>query len=426
MRSAVIALIIGCTPGTGAVEQEVGGTYTVLRNLSETDGKSVRGHLTESGGRLYGLAGENGPNAAPDCSSAANWNLPAHTQQCPGTLFSLALDGSDFRVEHAFSQLNAAYRNDDGYHPYGSLAVDDNGVLYGVTSQGGQPAASPTARGAGVLFAYDPAASSFVVLHHFLSAPQSADGLNPHGTPAVIGGAVYGTTKAGGSGRGVVFRYESGAFSYSALPLEAGSAPYGGLAVGHDGVLHGMTHYGAANGRGAYFVVDPATLTIAVVGPFPGYTDPANGTDNTPIQAPVVLSNGDVVALREFGGAAGTGLLAHLSPTGVEVLREFDGVSISSTPRFSNATAAMTNGQPAEGRDGLLYGTGMYGGDAGTGGIYRVSRDGSLFQLLLSFPASPSRAYGGLTAGSDGALYGVTWNGSSVFRYQPPTGMVCQ
>ena len=84
-------------------------------------------------------------------------------------------DGSDFRVEHAFSQSTSWHpevgSNTDGYHPWGSLAVTSDGVLHGVTWSGG-------AQAAGVLFSFDPSIgpSGFKVDHSFCPSAGCSDG----------------------------------------------------------------------------------------------------------------------------------------------------------------------------------------------------------------------------------------------------------
>ncbi len=442
----LLALVSGvplaCTPDpqTDAVAVELGSSFTILHTFVNpvgdptANGHSVRGALIDVGGRLYGLAGERGPNQGGTdtnaCNSGTNWNLPEHNDRCPGSLFSLELDGSDFRVEHAFTQLNAQGRNDDGYHPYGGLSLGPDGRLRGVTQGGGHsPGANPpTARGAGVLFSFDPVTADFDTEYEFLSIVGAQDGQYAMGYVAHVGSAVYGTTKGGGAlSSGVVWRHTaSGITSRVMVPATDGAAPYGGLTADRDGLLHGMTYANGPNGRGVYFTVHPTTMAFTVVAPFPGFTLNAYGNDNTPIQSPLLLSDGSLIAIREFGGAYGTGLIVRLHPTtGITVLRELDNILLSTTPRFANATGAMPNGQLAEGRDGLIYGTSAYGGASGSGSIWRIARDGSLFELLYSFPAfpAPSYPYGGLTLGSDGAFYGTTFQGGggAVFRFTPPT-----
>lgn len=380
-----------------------------------TEGFAVRGALTELGGRLYGLAGEAGPNGASSCSSGANWQTAEHTAHCPGTLFSLRLDGSDFRVEHAFSRLDDQTRsNADGYHPYGTLAVGPDHRLYGVTQAGGEPHMEPGEQGYGVAFAFDPTSGVLEVLHTFASAPRAVDGEYPMGALAIDDrGNVYGTAKGGGAtSTGTVWEWSpSGAFRWAPLPGET----YGG-AVLASGLLHGTTWSGGAAGVGVYFTADPSTLAVTVVDSFPAFTWNEHGTDNTPIQEPTALRDGTVIAAREFGGEAGTGIVVELGPrAGIRTLWQPQDIPLAATPRFANSTGGMLNGRIAEGRDGMLYFAAQYGGANGTGAIGRLARDGSLFSLLWSWPDA-AYPYGGPIVGSDGALYGTTFDTGQIWR----------
>src|SRR5262249_10884262 len=146
--------------------------------------------------------GEGGPNGNyPNGKSCdLEWGSAIHWSQCPGTLFSMNTDGTDFRVEHAFSQSTLTGvgsqegSNSDGYHPWGSLALTSDGVLHGVTVSGG-------AKAAGVLFSFDPRTSSFNVDHNFCSSAGCHDGSAPMGSLAVLsdGYRVIGTASAGGT-----------------------------------------------------------------------------------------------------------------------------------------------------------------------------------------------------------------------------------
>jgi len=395
--------------------------FAFVHQFTDAEGAAPRGHLVELGGRLYGLAGEGGPNAVAACQSTASWDLDAHARQCPGSLFSVALGGDDFRVDHAFSQLDSALRNDDGYHPYGSPAIGPDGRLWGVTQAGGHsPGCVATAAGSGVLWVFDPRSSTFSVEHQFCSVAGAADGKSPMGQVAFFGGEVFGTAKgaiAAGDSQ-IVWRWSAGAFAYTPSLTSYGWSDYGGLAA-TSSALVGMTNAGGANGRGAYFSVDPSTLAVTKLWDFPSFTPSAYGRDNPAIQVPIVISNGAIVAAREFGGAAGTGIVVDLSAQ--RVLQELDEVPFTATPRFANTTGGMANGTLAEGSDGLLYGATMYGGSAGVGVIYRIARDGSLFEVVHNFEAGgPSRPYGGLTLASDGAFYGLAYSGKAIFRFVPP------
>jgi uncharacterized repeat protein (TIGR03803 family) len=412
----LLFLLLACkSPPAVTLSAITAPQYTILHVFQDTDGNAVRGSLTELDGRLYGLAGERGPNGSEKCSSGANWQTIEHTAHCPGSLFSLRLDGTDFRVDHAFTRLDDTTRkNFDGYHPYGTLAVGLDHRLYGVTQVGGSPPLQGTEviHGYGVLFAFDPASGNFETLHSFFSEPRAADGEYPMGQVAITpAGDVCGTAKGGGlKGLGTAWCWSpESKFRHVDLPGES----YGGLTLAN-GLLHGTTWSGA----GTYFTVDPGTLALTVVSAFPVFTWNEHGTDNTPIQAPTAVTNGAIVASREFGGPHGAGLVVKLEATKITVLKEFDDIPLTGTPRFANATGGMVNGGLAEGTDGLLYGMAQYGGAAGTGGIWRIARDGTLFSLLYSFPDG-AYPYGGLTLGSDGAFYGTTFNTSQIFRFHP-------
>lgn len=402
-------------------QAETAGPVTVLYTLTDATGLAVRGALTELDGRLYGLAGERGPNGTPSCSSGALWQTPEHTQRCPGTLFSIQLDGSGFRVDHAFTQLDVTGRNADGYHPYGTLAVGRDGRLYGVAQMGGSPP-EPTIPGFGVLFAYGPPSAdpldrpgSYEVLHTFFAEPRAADGEHPMGALAMDpAGNVFGTAKGGGAtSTGTVWEWSpGGTFRWAALPGEN----YGGVTLA-GGLLHGTTW---APGAGVYFTVSPETMQVRVVDSFPALPELPHANDNTPISAPLALRSGGVVATREFGGAYGTGLIAMLTPSGIWALRESDDLGpVDVAPRFANATGGMPNGQIAESATGAIYGTMQYGGAAGTGAIYCVVRGSARIRVLWSWPDA-AYPYGGLMLGSDGAYYGVTFGTSQVFRFVPP------
>jgi uncharacterized repeat protein (TIGR03803 family) len=405
---------------------------TIIHTLTPAEGIGVRGapveYLDAAGGRrLAFTAGERGPNAPdPECSNTANWQLPAHTEQCPGSIVSMKPDGSDVNVMYAFHVLDhITGQNADGYHPYGSLALGLDGRLHGVAQfggvpQGGQP--GETVRGAGVAFSLDPISGSFRVDHHFFAVQRALDGEWPMGKPALLpNGSVCGTAKGGGAASGgTVWCVARGGVLRSA-PMPPGSGEvYGGLTYAQ-GLLHGVSHTGTG---GSYFVVEPQTMTLIVVGAFPAFTPPGHADDNTPIQQPLLMSDGTLFVPREFGGSHATGQLARVSAAdGIEVLRELDDILVTpvSGPRFANLTGAMPNGAIVEGCDGLLYGTATYGGAGGFGGIYRAARDGSSLELLYSFTDERvGYPYGGLGRGGDCALYGVTFAGSAVYRFVPP------
>ncbi len=424
MRSLLFLVVTACwqTPSapTARVAAALGvPDLTWVHEFTGADGNSVRGALVEVDGRWYGLAGERGPNGTPDCNSGANWSTDEHRRRCPGSLFSVGPAG-DLRVEHAFTQLDDTYRNYDGYHPYGTLVAGPGGWLYGATQMGGNPDVSG-ARGSGVLFRFNPVGGDFSVLHSFFVTARAFDGTYPMGTPAPLpDGRVCGTSKeAGELGSGAVWCWSESGFDYGPMPAAAGGS-VGGVTYAH-GKLHGVTSWGGLAGMGAYFTFDPDSLAVTIVDSWPAFPAPSCCNDNTSIQSPLLLSNGDLVIARQYAGANGSGVVARLDATGIHVLREFDLVANKQLPevRFSNATGGMANGQLTEGCDGLIYGTTMYGGASGTGAVYQIARDGTQFRLLHSFDFASGYPYGGVTRGADCALWGTTFVTGRVFRFVP-------
>src|SRR6266511_2325775 len=67
-----------------------------------------------------------------------------------------------------------------------------------------------------------------------------------------------------------------------------------------------------------------------------------------------------------------------------------------------------------QGTDGRLYGAARSGGAGGLGTLFRLQRDGSGFELLRSFSGGDGKnPFAGLIESSDGALYGTTSAGGS-------------
>jgi uncharacterized repeat protein (TIGR03803 family) len=115
-----------------------------------------------------------------------------------GVIFTIKKDGTGFRILHSFSG-----RGDEGSRPHGALVMHAD-TLYGVTRSGGR-------NDNGVLFSLKPDGKRFIVLRRFadpLSLNAAGDGIEPYGTLAIGDNALYGLTRRGGKGGGILFRYE--------------------------------------------------------------------------------------------------------------------------------------------------------------------------------------------------------------------------
>lgn len=435
MRLGLTCMIIACSAtevsnGASAVESaENVTTLTTTVRVSRVhafdgpnDGGNPRAPLIEVAGRLYGTAYHQGPLAELGCNSSASAGTDAEKKRCPGTVFSVGLDGTDYRIEHAFSPVDDLFRNADGYQPAAALALGSDGRIRGTAWRGGV--------GGGVVFSFLPTDSvgSWRIERHN-AAPI---GHWSFGSIVEVDGARYGVTKNGGaSNRGVLFRLGDTGALHSFSEAEGIQEPTGAPVLGPDGRLYGATRGGGAHKRGVWYSVDPVSGTARVEYDFPDFVWTGN-VDNTPYQSPVAASDGCLYYARALGGVNGSGMISRLCPRSsgadVSTIYSFDAATVSTTPgvaHYSNATGALPMGSLAEGTDGLLYGTTFYGGTAGTGVVYRLARDGSMFQVLYDFAKLPAplgaRPAAGLVLGSDGAWYGTTRTGGgngAIFRLE--------
>jgi len=260
----------------------------------------------------------------------------------------------------------------DGSEPYGGLAWDKSGNLYGVNWGGSY--------GAGLVYELSPGAGGWTenTLHTFTGGTDQAF---PMGrliadSSGNFYGTTYGTGALGGSGVGTVFELSpngEGGYNFNTLYTfqggNDGSGPAAGLIIDAAGNLYGTTEFG-----------------------------------------------GGATVCQNQGTVFGCGTVFELSPTKngwVEtILYAFQGKD-GQAPTAGLARDAAGN----------LYGTTQYGGARFTG---YFTGNGAIFELkynakkktwkehvLHSFVSKKDGAgtYTGLTFDSNGNLYGATRNG---------------
>jgi uncharacterized repeat protein (TIGR03803 family) len=151
------------------------------------------------------------------------------------------------------SVLYSFSTDDGGYLPYGGVVLDGTGNVYGTTEIGG-------AYGLGGLFQLTQSGSSWTetVLHSF----AGGDGYNPLARPIIDQqGNLYGTTSQGpvGQSGGAVYELQpsGGTWTYRvlvALPALPGTVgPVAALTMDAAGNLYGTTQRGGSNGYGSVF-----------------------------------------------------------------------------------------------------------------------------------------------------------------------------
>jgi len=342
------------------------------------------------------------------------------------------LFAASFAAAQTETVLHGFNNTTDYGFPTAPLIADAAGNLYGTASFGG-----PGAHG-GVFELSPPAVSGGSWTESMLlTFDDGPDGGAPQ--PGLImdaSGALYGTTIGGGAGYGVVFQLEppavqGGAWTENILhtfSANEGNSPIGGLIFG-PGTLYGTTAAGGPGRGGNVFSLTPPAIsgdpwTLTVLHNFQSTTNNAGGCGpNTNV---TLGPNGSLFGTTSYCGANGGGVVFKLSPpangnTGWQetVLHTFG------TPN-TLGDGYDPQGGVIVGPGGVLFGTTLSGGSNYGGIAYELfppATSGGAWteQILISFTGGTVgyQAWGNLVLNSKGALYGVT-TAANVYKLTPP------
>ncbi|MGH7046605.1 MAG: choice-of-anchor tandem repeat GloVer-containing protein [Stellaceae bacterium] len=333
----------------------------------------------------------------------------------------------------------------DGYEPLAGLVMDKAGDLYGTTTGGG-------AHGGGEVFALIPNAArtkwTETVLYSFGS--HSSDGNDPYGQLAMdAAGDLYGATVSGGSGKtgGTVFELkpnsaktkwtETVLHSFGASTAD-GTSPYGGVIIDAAGDLYGTTldvDLGATYGGGTVFELIPNAAktkwTEKVLHTFLVGTNFADGSGS--YAGLIIDRTGRLYGTTASGGAHEGGTVFELTSNAAKT-KWTETVLYS----FCARSKCADGDQPYTGliidSKGDLYGTATQGGSKDMGGtVFELSPNSAKTKwtetVLYDFcarSASGQRCadgdgpYAGLIMDALGHLYGTTEFGGA---YPGPYGV---
>ena len=312
-------------------------TYTTLKDFATNErGGSLSGSLIQaSDGKLYGMTVDGGSSTK-------------------GVIYSFEPSDSTYTKLKDFDNINGA-------NPYGSLVQANNGKLYGMTSAGGS-------RGAGVIFSFEPSASTFTKLKDF----DSTNGGTPHGSLIqASNGKLYGMASGGGSrGAGVIFSFDPASSIYTKLmdfDYDNGGQPNGSLLQASDGKLYGMTTVGGlVNGVIFSFDLSSSVYTVLKI-----FSDQAN-----PYGSLVQSGDGKLYGMTSLGGTNGAGVIFSYDPSTATYtkLKDFD---------YNNG--GRPYGNLMEASDGKLYGMTHEGGGSNLGVIFSFNPSDSTFTKLIDY-----------------------------------------
>jgi uncharacterized repeat protein (TIGR03803 family) len=279
-----------------------------------------------------------------------------------GTFFKMSPEGT-LTTLYSFCCANGTY-------PTGGVLQGANGNFYGVTSYGGTS-------GYGTIFEVTPA-GVLTTLYSFCSHTNCTDGSIPFGgLVQITNGTLYGTTAAGGAygnyQNGTVFKLtKNGKFSTlysfcSQTNCADGRYPLSGLVRAKNGKLYGTTAWGGPylnlcnNGYGCGTVFEITTTgKLATLYNFCSKTNCADG--DLPIAALIQASNGKLYGGAQFGGENGSGTLFKLTMAG----------KLTTLHSFNFSDGARPAAPLLQAPDGSFYGTTLQGGSAGWGTVFHI------------------------------------------------------
>ncbi len=303
-----------------------------------------------------------------------------------------------FKTLHSF--------NGDGAGPVAGVVLP-SGVLYGTALEGGDSSD-------GTVFSFNTVNSQFSDLHVFSATDTNrfnGDGANPHGTLLYSDGALFGTTRSGGSsGNGTLFSVNNNGTGFTNLHDFTGGAngqaagPVAGVILSGTN-LYGTTWRGGRENLGSVFSIGTNGMGLLTLYSFTG------STDGTEPWAGVIVSGTTLYGTASSGGAWGNGSI-------YAVRSEING--FTNLHNFTATAKTATNGDGAVPYGGLLlsgewlYGTTSAGGASGSGTIFAINTNGTGFTNLNRYTGGTDGAApaGGLLLWSN-ILYGTATGGGT-------------
>ncbi|MGM9488545.1 choice-of-anchor tandem repeat GloVer-containing protein [Ideonella sp. YS5] len=376
----------GCLPPDGCgtlFRLDATGQLQRLHVFKARDGYYPSGLVEGPDGRLYGAARLGGRQDGGG----------------GGVLFSLWPTGEDFRIHHRFGDGSVCC---DGARPQPGMLLASDGKLYGTTELGGDYR-DVDHLGFGTVFSLDPATHEITYLHSFQLA--DGNGIFPNGYLLQANdGALYGTTREGGSaGGGTMWKIGTDGSGFQVVAQLPNRQTHSGPIQAQDGALYATDDIGA----GSVFQVKDGLVSDL---------NRFDGADGKGLFFPVTrTAAGHLYGTAEHGGLLDPqgGDVFRLAPNGdLRVLHSFD-------PDVPNGI--IPNARLIEGADGKLYGTAALGGKKGRGTIFRIDPDdlGSLQAI-----SAPVQMQSGTRASGEVSLFKPAPGGGTVVTLSAGFGAI--
>jgi uncharacterized repeat protein (TIGR03803 family) len=258
--------------------------------------------------------------------------------------------------------------------------------IYGMTALGSGP-------GVGVLYSINSDGTNFQVLHSFQNQP---DGAQPYGGLTMGNDTrLYGVTSGGGAGNaGTVFSYDTATQAYQKLADFTGangSAPLGTM-TWFNGKFYGLANTGGLNGVGDIYCFDPVTSSLTDV------YDMDSSSGILP-NGSMYLINSKLYYAAAAGGAYGGGTMMGFDPATKTCTDIYDFGPHSSPSSYFTVVGD------------LLYGTTSTGGGSGSGNLYSFNPITTAYRDHNDFYIYYFGQYPRGVASYNGIIYGTTQDG---------------
>lgn len=330
------------------------------------------------------------------CSAQINfWGLSSSNSNDYGVIFRTDSVGRNYSDVFTFSDSLL------GIKPFGSLIQATDGLLYGMTSEGG-------INNLGCIFSFNPQNLSYQKLYDF----DGLNGAKPLGSLIEFQGKLFGLSFEGGTiNRGVVFAFEPNTGQFSKLAdfeMGNGANPYGSMLV-FQNKFYGLTSLGGVDGTGCIFEFDPQNNELHrkhsfIIGPS------GNGYD--PRGSLLKSSSGLLYGFSRFGqlGFQNGGGVLFKYDLNASVLNQFTPLHQFSDTAAHGVGGWELFGSPTEGLNGKIYGMTVKGGLDSAGSIFEYDPITDSLQKIYDFQKSSDGFYpqGSFIQASNGKLYAWT------------------
>ncbi len=317
-----------------------------------------------------------------------------------GAIYRMTVDGARYTPVYSFGGNQS-----DSEAPIPVLVQSTNGILFGMTSRGGD-------LGGGILFSLNSDGSGFQVVHSF----PTETGPSNRSLWFGLDGWLYGTLPDAPV-VGSIYRIRPDGSEWSLLVDFAsnggGECTPGPLTQAADGMLFGSAWTRNSPRQCVLFSIRPDGTNYRIVSTFSAGLPIISPTDPVPQVWLTPGADGFLYGALSRTAAAGDEAIFRV---------RFDGTGFRLIHSFSGG---VQDGQKPAGEllllpGGTLTGVTTKGGRANLGVVFQCQTDGSAYQIVHSFSGGSDGGSppSGMTFSSDGTYYGTAGDGA-LYRIRP-------